>query len=339
MRLISAQDIAQLLPMRRAIPLMRAAFRMITDQQASCAPRQALQVDSGTSLVMGAAQGEQGIMVKLVSVMPSNPGKGLPGSIGLLLLMNPDTGEPLALMDGTSLTAIRTAALNACAIDLLARRESRVALLIGCGTQAAAQISGLLAVRELDQVRVMSQNPERAAAFVRLQREQWDVDLVSVAGPAAALDGVDIIVGATNSLEPIIPGRLVPAGCHVSGVGSFRREMCEFDAELLLRSSLFVESRETAGEEAGELIRLVETGVSRPQDWTELGEVFSGARPGRRQQDEITFFKSVGHAVFDLFAARYIWQRAEEQSLGAEWQPSPESGDERDTTHFQVANC
>ena len=337
MRLISAQEIALLLPMKRAIPLMRSAFRMITDQQASCAPRQAMQVDSGTSLVMGAAQDEQGIMVKLVSVMPSNPGKGLPGSIGLLLLMDPDTGEPLALMDGTSLTAIRTAALNACAVDLLARRESRVALLIGCGTQAAAQISGLLAVRELEQVRVMSQSPERAAAFVQLHRERLDVDLISVAGSEAALDGVDIIVGATNSYEPIIPGRLVPAGCHVSGVGSFRREMCEFDAELLLRASLFVESRETASEEAGELIQLAETGVSRSQDWTELGEVLSGVRPGRQQQDEITFFKSVGHAVFDLFAARYIWQSAEEQSLGTQWHPSLESSNNRNTTIFQVA--
>ncbi len=321
MRLISADEISPLLPMNRAISLMREAFKMISDQQVSVAHRQTLDVTSGTGLLMGAAHDDQGIVAKLVSVVPSNLRKGLPGSIGLVLLMDPETGEPLALMDGTRLTAIRTAALNACAVDLLARPDCRVALVIGCGTQASAQLSGLQAVRELVQIRVMGRDKERTESFVRLHRQKMNVNLISVEDPALALDGVDIIVSATNSLDPVIPGALIPAGCHVSGIGSFKREMCEFDSELISKATIFVESRQTAMLEAGELMAAVEADVTTQDDWTELGEALSGDRPGRRHDDEITFFKSVGHAVFDLLAARAVWQTAEERSGGTQWQP------------------
>jgi ornithine cyclodeaminase len=321
MHLISAAEISSLLPMSRAVSLMREAFQMISRHQASLAPRQTLEVSSGTGLLMGAAHDEQGIVGKLVSVMPSNLSKGLPGSIGLVLLMDSDTGEPLALMDGTRLTAIRTAALNACAVDLLAKPDSRVALIIGCGTQASAQLSGLQAVRELVQIRVMGRNQEQTDAFVRLHREAISVELISVEDPARALDGVDIVVSATNSPDPVVPGVLIPNGCHVSGIGSFKREMCEYDIDLISKASIFVESRQTASVEAGELIKGIETGVTCQGDWTELGEVLMGVRPGRRRQDEITFFKSVGHAVFDLFGARAIWQMAMERSGGTQWWP------------------
>ena len=151
---------------------------MISTQQASLAHRQALEVASGTGLLMGAAHDKHGIVAKLVSVMPSNLSKGLPGSIGLVLLMDPDSGEPLALLDGTRLTAIRTAALNACAVDVLAKPDCRVAVVIGCGTQASAQLSGLQAVRELVQIRVMGRNSERTSEFVRLHRQKMNVELI-----------------------------------------------------------------------------------------------------------------------------------------------------------------
>jgi ornithine cyclodeaminase len=321
MRLLSAQEIALLLPISRAIPLMREAFLMISAGSASVADRQALEFDAGTGLLMGAAHSARGVAAKLVSVIPSNRKKGLPGSVGLLLLMDPGDGSPLALLDGTQLTAIRTAALNACAIDLLARRDASIALLVGCGTQAAAQLSGLQAVRDLEQIRVLGTSETQAAEFVDRNTRGGGAPLSAVRDLRSALQGVDIIVSATNSPDPVIPGDLVPSGCHVSGVGSYKKEMCEFDNEMISKSSIFVECRRTANREAGELMAAVDAGASVVSDWTELGEVLKKSHPGRRNDREITFFKSVGHAIFDLLAARDVWETAADRQMGTQWKP------------------
>jgi ornithine cyclodeaminase len=320
MRLISARDLPDLLPMADAIPLMREAFELISNGRVAVAERQALEVANGTGLLMGAALDSRGIAAKLVSIMPGNLQKGLAGSVGLVVLMDDQTGEALCLIDGSGLTALRTAALNACAIDLLARQNSETALLIGCGTQAAAQLKGLTAVREMKLIRVMGRDAERTAAFVDRHQSATNVELVVVSDPKKATDGVDIIIGATNSHYPVISGGLVPSGCHVSGIGSFKPEMCEFDSKLLLKSSIFVEKRSNALIEAGELIKANEACLSDQASWTELGEVISGKRPGRQSDNEITFFKSVGHAVFDLLAARAVFAMAMAKGVGQEWQ-------------------
>ena len=321
MRLISAAELTNLLPIGDAIPLMREAFTLISNDTASVAERQAIEVSKGTGLVMGAALDSTGIAAKLVSVMPGNRSNDLPGSIGLVLLMDDENGAPLALMDGSSLTAIRTAALNACAIDLLSRENADLGLLIGCGTQAVAQLEGLSHVRNLKQIRVMGRDEGRTSEFVTNNQSRVEPELRTVMDPEAASDGVDIIVAATNSQDPVISGGLIPTGCHVSGVGSFKKGMCEIDTELLTKASIFVEKRETAANEAGELMAAVASGMSTESDWNEIGEVLSGQRPGRQSDEEITYFKSVGHSVFDLIAARAVWKAATEQGVGQEWQP------------------
>lgn len=321
MRLISAAELTKLLPISSAIPLMREAFPLISSGAANVAERQAIEVAQGTGLLMGAALDSKGIAAKLVSVMPGNQSKKLPGSIGLVLLMDDETGTPLALMDGSSLTAIRTAALNACAIDLLSRPDSETALLIGCGTQGAAQLAGLSEVRSLRQIRVMGRHEGKTSEFVDKHQSRVDAELCVAMDQQAAMQGVDIIVAATNSLNPVIHGKWVPEGCHVSGVGSFKQGMCEFDSELLSKASIFVEKRETASSEAGELMTAVSSGISKESDWSEIGEVITGQRPGRQSHQEITYFKSVGHAVFDLLAARAVWKAAVEQGVGQDWSP------------------
>ncbi len=321
MRLISAAEIPELLPMDQLIPLMGEAFCLISTQQAWVAKRQVLELASGTGLLMGAALDTKGIAAKLVSVMPANLEHNLPGSIGLVLLMDAGNGSPLALMDGTCLTAIRTAALNAFAIDLLSRPQSRTALLVGCGTQAAAQLLGLSSVRQLEEIRVMGRDELRTEAFVDHNQSLLEAKLLVFIDPLIAMQDVDIIVAATNSHGPVLPGRLVPTGCHVSGIGSFKRGMCEFDNEILSKASIFVENRLSASIEAGELISAMEAGTTRVEAWTEIGEVLSGLRPGRESEAEITFFKSVGHSVFDLLAAHAVWRTATEQDIGTVWQP------------------
>lgn len=321
MRLIDAGQVVRLLPMAEAIALMRTAFVTISEGSASLAHRQALQLPGGTGLLMGAARDGVGLGMKLAAIVPGNAARGLPGSVALALLHDEETGEPRALIDGTALTALRTAALNGCAMDLLARRDVAVGLLVGAGTQAASQLLAMDTVRDLREIRVLGRDAARAGRFVQAMYDSVKARLVVAKDPAGALEGVDVVVAATNSESPVVAGARVPAGCHVSGIGSFRPTMCEFDDDLLGRARIFVESRDTALAEAGELIAAERHGVTYRSDWTEVGEVLGEVRPGRRSDGEITFFKSVGHSVFDLYAARAIVDRAEAASTGTCWDP------------------
>jgi ornithine cyclodeaminase len=321
MRLVNAAEIPRLLPMEQAIELMRDAFVTISEASASLAHRQALPMSSGTGLLMGAAKEGLGLGCKLVAVMPGNAARGLAGSIGLVALMDDETGVPLALLDGTSLTSVRTAALNGCAVDLLARADASTALLVGCGTQAVTQAEAMDSVRELEEIRVLGRDPERARDFVDRLNGRLRCAVRLVSDPLAALAGVDLITAATNSLEPVLPGADIPDGCHVSGIGSFRPDMREFDEGLIGRAAVFVESRGTALDEAGELIAADAAGVSRQRDWTEIGEVLAGRSAGRTGDRQVTYFKSVGHSVFDLYAARAIYDRALAEDAGLAWEP------------------
>ena len=321
MLLISSAEIPGLLPVAEAMTVMRRAFISISRKSASLAHRQALKLPSGTGLLMGAAQEQLGIGAKLVSIMPGNREQGLPGSVGLVLLMDDVTGEPLAMLDGTSLTSCRTAALNACAMDLLAREDARTALLVGCGTQAEAQLEAMDTVRELEEIRVLGREANRVNEFIARNLGRVSCSLQAFTDPATALRDVDLIISATDSVNPVIPGKLVPPGCHVSGIGSFRPDMREFDEALLRRAEIFVESRETAVAEAGELIAAREKGISPAKRWAEVGEVLSGIMPGRQSPEQVTFFKSVGHAVFDLYVARAIYEAAGDRGAGQGWRP------------------
>jgi ornithine cyclodeaminase len=321
MLLLDAAEIPRLLPMHRAIPLMRDAFMSISRGSAALAHRQALPMESGTGLLMGSAEAGLGLAAKLVAIMPGNRARGLPGSIGLVALLDDRSGEPLALLDGTSLTSVRTAALNGCAIDLLARGDARTALLVGCGTQAATQAAAMDTVRELEEIRVLGRDPDRARVFAETVQEGLRAPVRLVDDASTGLEGVDVVTAATNSRHPVLPGDRVPPGCHVSGVGSFTPGMREFDDALLERAAIFVESRETALAEAGELIAAREAGITAECEWTELGEVLAGLKPGREHEAQVTFFKSVGHSVFDLYAARRIYDTAREQGAGLDWQP------------------
>lgn len=321
MRLLTAADLVRVLPLKETLAPIRTAFRAITEQQGVVAERQALPLAGGTGLVMAAALPGQGLAGKLVSVVPGNAERGLPGTLGLLLLMDDATGEPLALMDGAEFTALRTAAVSACATDLLARPGARVATLFGCGTQARAQLDGLVAVRQLDEIRVVGHAAGDAAAFVAAHQPVMAVTLVALDDARAALEGSDIVVTATNSAHPVFSADALEAGAHVAAIGSFRPGMIENDPALAARCQLFVESRDTAQAEAGELIAAAEQGLTQVADWTEIGEVLAGSRPGRTAAGARTLFKSVGHALFDLVLARAAWERAQAEGLGTEWSP------------------
>ncbi|MEM1412856.1 MAG: ornithine cyclodeaminase family protein, partial [Pseudomonadota bacterium] len=255
-----------------------------------------------------------GILSKQVTVAPGNGALGLPGTIGTVLLSKAATGEPELLLDGASFTAWRTAAAAALATAQLAPQNARRAVLFGCGTQAETQLIGLMSARPLEEILVIGRTEEAANRFIERCKAQHASLLEALTVPALRagtfrpswLRSADIVVTATTSPTPLFTLDDLSPGTHVAAIGGFRPGMIEFDPALACAADAFVESRTVAAEESGELIAAVEQGHCTPEDWTEFGTVLAGNHPGRRRDEDITLFKSVGHAAFDLFAARAL---------------------------------
>ncbi|MBY0507872.1 MAG: hypothetical protein K2X03_28420 [Bryobacteraceae bacterium] len=289
MRILTGSQIAEAVSMPDAIAAMRVAFEQISSGAATVAPRVATPTPGGVVLTMPAylPDGGGALAVKVVSVYPGNRLRGLDAIQGAVLVLDPATGQPLALLDGRALTALRTGAATGLATSLLARADARVLTVFGAGGQSAQQIAGVRAVRDIGEVRVVRRGED----------------------PAAALEGADIVVTATNSATPVFAARHLAPGIHINAIGSYRPDLRELDAETMALATVIVDCRDSARAEAGELQGEV------PID-AELGEVVSGHHPGRQTRDEVTVFKSVGHAAQDAAIARAILAAAEARGIG-----------------------
>jgi thiomorpholine-carboxylate dehydrogenase len=236
--------------------------------------------------------------LKAVSFYPGNAGTSVPTHLALILLFRPDTGEPLAVMDGRLLTEMRTAAVSAAVTKSLASPDSRVLALLGSGVQAKAHLEALSHVRRFDEVRVWSRTPAHAERFAREHRARaMDAE--------SAVRGADVIVTATNALEPILKGAWLSPGAHVNAVGSPRPTWRELDDEAMA-NVLVVDSREAVLKESGD-VRL-----SGARIYAEAGEIFAGAIPAPLGQT--TVFKSVGLAIEDIAAARLVYDEIRAKS-------------------------
>jgi len=317
---LSAEDLRRALPMPEAVAAMKDAFVALSTGRASSPPRGVVDVEpgEGTTLLMGAYVANTGLATKIVSVFPGNAQRGRPVVNALVLVLDPRTGEPVALCDGTYLTALRTGAASGAATDLLARGDARVAAVIGCGVQARTQASAIDSVRQLDEIRVCGRRSESAGRLVDEMRGRTRARLVAVDSSEEAVRDADIVCTATDSHAPVFDGTLLAPGTHVNGVGSFKLEMQEVDTETVRRSRVFVDSVEAALAEAGELVIAERDGVTSSDRWTEIGLVAAGRAEGRRSDSEVTFFKSVGHAVQDVAAASRALGVARESGLGKE---------------------
>jgi len=230
---------------------------------------------------------------KLVTFYPANT--GVPTHHAVIVLFRPETGEPLALMDGRLITELRTAAASAVATDLLARADSSVLAILGAGVQAGSHLAALRLVRGLRDVRVWS--PRSAAAFAEAH------GITAAPSAEAAVRGADVIVTATSAMTPVVRGDWVAPGAHLNAVGACRPDWRELDDALLQRARLWVDSRDAALVESGDVIA---AGAALEG---EIGAVASGVIPGRRARDEITVFKSLGVAVEDVVSAELVWRR------------------------------
>jgi ornithine cyclodeaminase/alanine dehydrogenase-like protein (mu-crystallin family) len=245
------------------------------------------------------AVAEDAMGLKLVSFFPGNAGTTVPTHLAMILLYRPDTGEPLAVMDGRLITEMRTAAVSAAVTKHLAAPQSRVLALLGSGVQAEAHLEALSHVRRFDEVRVWSRTPEHARRFAEKHHARATADAES------AVRGADVVVTATNALEPILKGAWLEPGAHVNAVGSPRPTWRELDDEAMRRATLVVDSREAVLKESGDVI------LSKAPIYAEVGEIFAGTRP--RPASGPAIFKSVGIAAEDLAAAKLVYDAASKQ--------------------------
>ena len=323
MLILTAADIRRALPMKGAIEAMKRGYAALSGGKAQVPLRSQVSVPphEGVSLFMPAyVQDDAGeaLTLKAVSVFPQNARRNLPIIHAAVLVFEPDTGRPLALLEGGTLTAIRTGAASGAATDLLARPESKTAAIFGAGVQGRTQLEAICTVRDIETAWIYDPDPKRALAFVDEMTGQGTTppDLRVAASPGEAIAHADVICTATTAHSPVYHAGDVQPGTHTNGVGSYTLEMLENPPEIFPQAHAFVDSREAVMAEAGEIVAAINRKLLSPAELTELGEVILGSQPGRTSPDQITFFKSVGVAVQDAMAAQLALKNAEEMGLG-----------------------
>ena len=291
--ILSEDAVRNLLNMEELISAMSRALADLSGGKVIQPVRTVLSIaeHQGFFGLMPAYNGSLG--AKLVTFYPNN--QGIHTHHAVILLFRAETGEPIAMIDGRLITEMRTAAVSAVATDKLARPDSHVLAILGSGVQARSHLEALRLVREFSEVRVWS--PRNAAAFAKEHS-------VKVAASAEeAVRGADVIVVATASTTPVLMGEWLSQGAHINAVGATRPNWRELDDATLRVSQIFVESREAAMQESGDVIAAGKISA-------EIGEVIAGQKPGRQSEDEITLFKSVGVAVEDVAAADLVYRKA-----------------------------
>lgn len=292
MIVLDEAQVRSLLRMEELIPAMADAMRDLSSGKVVQPLRTVVPVaeHNGFFGVMPACGGALG--AKLVTFFPNN--EGIPTHHAVIVLFRPETGEPLVMMDGRLITEMRTAAVSAVATDLLARHDVNVLAILGSGVQARSHLEALRVVRQFREVRVWS--PRHAADFAR------EHGISASASAEEAVRGADVIVVATSATTPILKGAWLSAGAHVNAVGATRPNWRELDDDCVVRAKLFVESREAASKESGDVI-------AAQNIVAELGELIAGSKPGRASLEEITLYKSVGVAIEDVAAAQLVYKR------------------------------
>ncbi len=311
-RILTSNDVKAALPMPKAIEIMKHAFGQLSAGKATVPLRSKISSDKGDTLLMPAyLHGSQDLGIKIVSIYKDNPSKDMPTVTAIVIVLDPQTGQPRALIEGDSLTAIRTGATGGLASEVLARRNAKIVALFGAGVQARAQLQGVITVRSITRINLLDLSlsaSQKLADEIATWEEAPAVNLVS--NSKEAIQDADIIITATTSSKPVFDGHGLKAGTHITGVGSYTPQMREVDETTVQRARIVVDSREACLAEAGDLI------IPKATVDAELGEIINGIKPGRRSDEEITFFKTVGVAVEDAAAAAAILSEAETNGLG-----------------------
>ncbi|HZY41091.1 MAG TPA: ornithine cyclodeaminase family protein [Anaerolineae bacterium] len=324
--ILNQAEVEQLLPMSDCITVMTDALMALANGRVHLPLRMVVRPPEAAGVlalmpayVSGERAGYGGgaYGVKIIGVFPGNPAIGKDSHQGAVLLLSGETGEPLALMNASAITAIRTAAMSGVATRVLARAESGDLAIIGAGVQARSHLTAMTCVRAIRRVRVASRNIEHSRKFAAEMSAQCAAPIEPVATVEAAVRDADLIVTATSSAEPVLKRGWISHGAHLNVVGASLPTAREVDTATIAASSLFVDRRESTVNESGDYLFALREGAIGPDHIrAEIGEVLIGAQAGRINPDEITLFKSLGLAVEDLAAAEYVYRQAQRTGAG-----------------------
>src|SRR5947208_4825579 len=320
---LDRNDVTRLLPMDECIEVMAAALATVARGNAILPLRPMIRLPDSPNIfaLMPAYLGEpKSVGVKVLTVFPVNHGTPIDAHQGAVLLFEADHGRLLAILDATTVTAIRTAAVSAVATRLLAREDAEDLAILGAGTQGRMHLEARTVVRPIRRVRVWSRTTEHARALAQIARERFDLHAEVCPTPAAAVERASIICTTTASPVPVLEGNWLHPGAHVNAVGACIPTTRELDTAAVRRARLYVDRRESALAEPGDILfPLREGAITADHIVAEIGELLleNGPRLGRHADDEITLFKSLGLAVEDLAAAHHVYGKAAASGAGA----------------------
>jgi alanine dehydrogenase len=321
---LSAAETQSLLELDALRVAVAGAMREVSAGRASMPARIAAVVpDRGLLAAMPAYLPEDGgLAAKLVSLFPGNAGTALPTHQAVVIVFDPETGQPAALLDGTAITTARTAAGSALSVDLLARPDARTVAILGTGVQARAHAHAMVRVRPIRRIRVAGRDRDKALSLAAELRAALALDVEPADSYAAACDGADIVCAATHSPTPVVHRDFLSRGVHVTSVG-YNTAGREVDSATVADALVIVESRQAAlappPAGSNDLRMPLEEGLIGPEHvHAEIGELLAGVRPGRTSADQITLYKSVGIAAQDVAAASLVLTAARTAGLGVE---------------------
>lgn len=321
MRIITRSDVERLLPVAACVDVMRGAMQETSRANVTLPIRQFIPIPetTGKLAVMPGTLGAPACFgIKLVCKYDRPHDDPLGTHVGMVMLFDSDKGIPLAMIEGSSLTAIRTSAASALATDILARENATRVTIIGNGEQAMRHVHAMRAVRKVDHFTVWGRDPARTEAFAAKVAQDTGVDTATASYVDAAVAEADIICTTTSAKQPILFGKHLKPGQHINLVGAAIHTAAEADDEAVARSRFYVDYHDAAMAAAGELLGAISRGVIKEDHIVgEIGNVIDGAAHGRRNDNEITIYKSLGVASQDLAAAHAIWEMAEAENSGA----------------------
>ena len=313
MKVLGAAAIESLLPIADCVEVVDAAMRALSSGQVLSPLRTVVPLAGSNAMgVMPGAMLEHGVFgAKILALYPGNGALGLPSHAGVVVVFDAASGSPLALLESNSLTALRTAAASAVATRALARPESRVLALLGCGHQALWHVHALRSVLPFTRMQLWSRSAQGITRFLHELGPQQGLGIVICDSAQSVVRGADVVCTTSSSREPILQGQWLEPGQHVNLVGASVAAAREADNEVVRRGRFFVDARSSAAVQAGEWLQAVKDGVvSEAHLHGEIGEVLLGRVTGRERTDDITVYKSLGHTAQDMATARALVDRA-----------------------------
>ncbi|PHR21065.1 MAG: ornithine cyclodeaminase [Hoeflea sp.] len=320
MIILSHDDVADLLPMHEAIEAVETVMKQVSRGTCALPLRSVTPVggDNKMGLMPGAIADPACFGVKMISLFPGNPGRGLSSHRGAMVLFEAETGGAVAMMDASLLTAIRTAAASAVATRALARPDASHLAIVGTGEQAEHHLDAMMCARKITRLSVAGRSSDKTAAFATRAANLYpDLDISHGTDIGTAIRTADIVCTVTAAPTPIVKGEWIAPGAHVNIVGSSIPSMREVDEEMVLRGNIWVDYLPSTLSQAGEIVDMIKAGTfSADQLQGEIGAHLSGEIPGRTTPGQITIYRSLGIAAQDLAAAHHVVTRARAEGRG-----------------------